>query len=361
MRFTSKLWIAALAITGMFFTSCQKDENAPVQTDVAKVEAPQEKPSIDALRAAYPTIEKGRLHFKSQADFKTYMGLIGKYDIDAVNALNQEKGFVSHFAKTHQDEDGMNSANAKGDDREESAKWAIPDSYFAETLNENREISFADGGVCRAGNDFSFAFPNGEEGLIDKFYQDYARGGVKVADEGTVIGELFVYPTGLEAPNVGGTKVRNIFEKRIRDSRTFDGSSFRLYGEMWQGNWIVYASSGVTSECNRTRTFLWTTYYSYTSASKLGISWNGILAAGPDANCNPGPLAFITNPIGALNKVNSSTVIERFEWVTGEYNFFFPLKSKPAKLLNKIVTGSKSTHTGTLNRSSKSFSLVWKC
>ena len=214
MTFTSKLWIAALAITGTFFTSCQKDQEVPVQTDTIKAEQTQEeKPAIDALRAAYPIIKGGRLHFKSQADFKTYMGLVIKYDIDAVNALNKEKGFVSHFAKTHQEE-GTNSANTKGDDKEESAKWAIPDSHFAETLNENREISFEDGAICRAGNDFSFIYPDGKSNLIDEFYQDYARGGVHIPEEGTAIGELFVYQTGLEAPNVGGAKVRNIFEKR---------------------------------------------------------------------------------------------------------------------------------------------------
>ncbi len=361
MKVTSKLWIAVLEITGTFFTSCQKDQDVPVQVNTVQAEAPQEKSSLDALRAAYPTIEKGRLHFNSQADFKTYMGLIGQYDIADIEALNQEKGFRSHFAKTHQAED-TNTANAGGGggDKEESAKWDIPDPYFAETLDENREISFGNGVVCRAGNDFSFIFPAGQQGLIDAFCQDYARGGVTIPEDGTYIGNLFVYPTAIEAPNVGGTKVRDIFKSRVRDNMPFAGSDYRLYGEMWQGNWFVYASSGTKSECNKTRTIFWITYYTYTNAAKLGVSWNVTMATEIDGSCNPVPLAFVTNQQGALNGVNVSTMTKRLEWQTGQIGII-GVVGYQAKLLNKIVKGSTSTHTGTLNGNKQSLTLTWKC
>jgi hypothetical protein len=366
MKFVTKLWIAALAITGILMTSCQKDQSLPVQVDTVKVEEPQEKPTIDALRAAYPTIKKGRLAFSSRADFKTYMGLVGKYSIADIEALNQEKGFKSHFAKTHKEEENTNSANLGGDDKEESAKYDIPDPYFAETLDENREVAVGEGTICRAGNDFSFTFPDGQSYLIDAFYQDYERGSVTVPEDGTFIGDLFVYPTAIEAPNVGGTKVRDIFKSRVRDNQPFAGSAFRLYGEMWQGNWIVYASSGTKSECNRTKTVFWITYYVYTNANKLSVSPSNVrLALSVDAMCNP--ISGLFNfPVSTVSGVNTSCESKRFEWQTAILGGTIggPNGNQPtfsAASINKIVKGSTSIHTGTLNGSTKSFSLVWTC
>lgn len=368
MTFTSKLWIAALAITGTFFTSCQKDENAPVQTaDVAKVEAPQEKPSIDALRAAYPTVEKGRLNFKSQADFKTYMGLIGKYDIADIEVLNREKGFVSHFAKMHAEEDPTVANAAAGDKGGSESTGDIPDPYFASTLDANREVSVGGGAICRAGNDFSFIYSNGQSYLIDAFYQDYARGAVSVKEDGEYIGDLFVYPTAIEAPNTGGTKVRDIFKSRVRRNEPFAGSAFRLYGEMWQGNWYIYASSGTKSECNRTKTVFWITYYVYTKASQLSVSTTPSvrLALSIDNMCNPTAGVF-NFPLTTVSGANTSCESKRFEWQTAQIGGSTggPNGNQPifvAASINKIVKGSTSNHTGTLNGSSQSFPLVWTC
>ena len=343
----------------LFLTSCQKDV---VATDTVKDTAANATvvtyPSdVSELRAIFPTIKKGRLYFESQEKFKNYMATIAKYSVEQIEAVNAENNFVSHAVKSQQEPKAPASASAGKED--ESAKWVIPDPYFAETLDENREIYVGGSeAICRAGNDFTFVFNDGDQYKIDNFYADYQRGGVTIPEEGGDYDGIFVYPTNIELPE-GKAQVRDLFQQVKKCWSFFDGSqTWRTYGEIWQGNWFVYASNGVKTECNKVTKFWFFSYFSFKNASQLRVKWNATLQIPANTQSNP-----TSNPINGLNVgelvgTNTSRVINRFDFMIASISNKFPYIKLISGTTLKLIS-CKSTHTGTLNGVTRTCDLMF--
>lgn len=360
--------LPTLAICLTVFVACQKDIVNMPATEMENKDAVQSS-STDAgalkeVRSLYPSIKKGRLAFANQESFTAYMKALNKLKIEEVEQLSKEKGFVSHLEASQKEQKATNTTNGvqlRGEE-EESTKWIIPDAHFASTLNEEREVGIGEGIICKAGNDFSFMYEESRGYLVENFYRDYQSGMVSVPEEGLYYADnqLYVYPTGMISPDDKGVQLRSVgHSKLVRKSETFDGT-WRLYGEHWQGSWIVWASSGVKTECQKVACTFFNRicWYSFKNASKLGLKWNAKLY---DSN----PAFLITNE-GNRVESNVSRVQERFDTASGQFSFYITLHGgdlkkiyiKPAKLNFKIKEG-KSTHTGTLNNVSRTVILTW--
>ncbi len=351
---------AILSVCLTIFVACQKDiVNAPVaeiENSSTTKPSDQATTNLEKARALYPTIKKGRLAFANQAAFTAYMDVITKLQVEDVEQLNKEKGFISHYTASQQERNEQNSAQF-GDDKSDSPKWVIPDVDFAATLNDEREVAVGEGIICRAGNDFSFLYKEGNSYLIENFYRDYESGSVSVPEEGLdyADGSLYVYQTGMVSLDNGGkAQVRDAilgYSKLSRGHVSFDGT-WRLFGEHWRGSWIVYASTGVMTGCQKVACILWgrVCWYEYKNATQLGMNFNSQYTSPPSPTIVPWT--------GSVAENNVRRIDRTFQFVTGTFEFGAKFKVKPAKLDLKLKQGS-SVHTGTLNGVSRSFTLQW--
>lgn len=129
----------------------------------------------------------------------------------------------------------------------------IIDPLLDATLDENRELVI-NTVTYRAGNDYSFFYPVGHPELVDDFFQKIDTGEISIADADMhVYGDLVVQKTNLMSysDDAATTNVVPFFGNRsVEGVANWDGNH-RIECQIWQGNWFLYASSGIKTHATQ--------------------------------------------------------------------------------------------------------------
>lgn len=263
-------------IIALSFASCRKEEAIVATT--TETSATQE--------LVYPSIKNGRLNFPTMDAFRNYMSAIQKLPIEEVEAMNVSHGFKSHYASGKGAADissrSLGTRNTVVDDY-------IPDSYFGAVLNEAHQVLVQDY-TWEANNDYSYMVPEGAEDNILSFETALANGMVKPEDIPTdgqyYNSNLYVYPTNAtlqiseslsDDKNGKPLNTRGLLSTRQIQWTYFNNTEdWRLHAEAWRASWLLYASIGVESKCNRVANFfsLWQ-YYVNRRITSLGLGYTG--------------------------------------------------------------------------------------
>jgi hypothetical protein len=174
---------------------------------------------------------------------------------------------------------------------------------------------------------------------------------------------LYVYPTSATAQiseYALGEKTGKSLNTRFGADRKIGWSSFdgtwRLHGEQWRVNWLLYASTGVESKCNRVARFLGIGYYKYTAAQELTVGFSGSLTIETDHPFIANQKVTTVQPFNdSRTTFGRSHVQHYFDQATAVINFTKGY-IKPAKLVVKSMT-INSVYRGKLNNVTRQFSL----
>ncbi len=287
--------------------SC-KEQDGNVEPNITK-----SSPTINTV------IEDGRMKFKDMKDFSNFMKKTEKMSLKELSAMGKNSTFTSYLeAMTGKDSTlQKNSRKAKPD---ESEPIEICDPYFSSVLNENKELELGDNVIYRAGHDYCFFYQNGQSKLIDEFYEQQKVSPIDVKDGSTYIfkDNLIVFNTIMKKPKssksarVSG-RGGDWFQDWVDDEAYWD-SSHKMYAQIWEGNWGVYASSGIKTEANE-----------YGSCWLFWHCWNSLDAQEISVDCsaymrryNPSlyGYTYLVINIPEIKEYNCNRAINRFDWST---------------------------------------------
>ena len=323
------------------FSSCQKES---VNTN------------LTTQQLVYPKIKNGRLQFEDLEHFKNYMAAINEMPIEEVEDMNKNHGFKSLYASGKGAAEPILPLRTRGGFVADSY---IPDDQFAAVLNESHQLQVSTS-IYEANNSYSYMVLEGSEDNILDFETALSMGVVKPEDipsDGQYYYEnLYVYPTNLtldiaEAQLVGnpdGLATRGLTPERKIVYSYFD-NDWRLHAEAWKVNYLIYASIGVESKCNKVANFfsLWN-YYVNKKINNLSLAYDGVqtkeLSTQTCTSC-PKQILVSTQPVSYSQSLpNVSSITNRLDWSTAT----IPFSNAKFGIASLKITGMKLTsrHSG---------------
>lgn len=393
------------------------------------------RPAADA-----PTVVEGRLKFSSLQSFQAYLTANQTKTVEQLIEGNKALGFVSHLrldtepglappkpvypstlhclrdrahpapaapaspALARSAAASATSATAEDGEGEQFAavdlEYISPvmvDPLFDSVLDENREAIIGEI-IYRAGNDYCFYYPAGQEALIDDFYQRVDAGEINILDTemhayGNLIAQrvcLVTHPTRKgDVISLSDEPVTNSLfpipffgNRSVEGNESWDGNH-RIECQIWQGNWGVYASSGIKTHATqyaRKWLFFWGwvdqkvsrvgtfATLTYTVPTVIPVSGGSVPVSSPQM-----VKAF------DVSETNAAVAVRRFDWGTAQFGYSpgggqvlqFLLSqmsvnitnpntgpSAPATL-NVRISSLTSTHTGLWNGRAIQRTLLW--
>ena len=283
----------------------------------------------------------------------------------------------------------------------------IPDPLLDSALDINQEI-LINNLTVRVGNDYTFYYPAGQSALVDDFYQKVDTGEINLTDADMHnFGDLVVQRNsmitnpingGTTAPiGVGGTSPDNgsitsaaipFFGNKSREGvEEFDGKH-RIECQIWQGNWGIYASSGVKTHgtqyarkwvffhgwvdlpLSRVTALANVTYdvpnasggTTQTSAQAISVSETNAAVAVRRFNWSTAQIGYTNAPGGAAQQIQS--ILLSNMTVTIDNPAYVPPSTNPRPTYNPSSLTLKinkliSIHTGTYNGNIVTRILTW--
>lgn len=331
---------------------------------------------LDSLSVApdAPTLVNGRLKFASLESFQAYMKANEAKTVAQLLEANRAMGFVSHlrlseeadlalpkpmYASTlHCLRDRLKPAATKTaavaalptatsssatttDTDNDGGTEVIPvemvdiynyidadiaDPLLGSILDENREAIIGSL-VYRAGNDYCFYYPAGQEALVENFYQQVDSGELNLQDAemhvyGNLIAQRVCLVTNRQEDGEG--QVANLFPLPFVNNRSVEGNepftngNPRLECQIWQGNWGVWASSGIKTHATRYAR-KWVFFWGWVdqTCSEVGTFAN-LTYTVPGSTPGTAP----TNVKAfEVNETNAAVAVKRFDWSTAQVGY----------------------------------------
>lgn len=296
-----------------------------------------------------PTLVDGRLKFSSLASFHNYLKANENKTVEELMQTNRDMGFVSHLRSTN--EPGLEHSNpahpsilsgsqikAKDNSAQSAApssvltadeplggpplnqiESTIPDPLFAFVLDDDREAEIGTI-IYRAGNDYCFYYPIGQEALVDDFYERVAAGEIYLDDtELHAFGDLLVNRTGLVTnPGEAGTNSTPIVDnRRVKDVKNWD-DNHRIEGEIWEGNWLIYASSGIKTQATQYAR-KWLVFHGWLDLKADQVSALAKVTYTVPITGAP-PLTGVASGFD-ISETNASVAVRRFDWSTAQIGY----------------------------------------
>jgi hypothetical protein len=306
------------------------------------------------VSAEAPTLINGRLNFTSLESFHAYMQANEQKTVEQLLEANRTLGFVSHLrldsepgataAKSiypstlHCLRDGQvnNRANSRntaktaaktaspGDEPTLDVEYpyidtSIPDPLFDSVLDENREFTI-NNLVYRAGNDYCFYYPLGQEALVEDFYQRVDSGEIVLTDADLhAFGDLVVQRVYLVTNNTKedmatASALPFVNNRSVDRNENWDGEH-RIECQIWQGNWGVWSSSGIKTHATRYArkwVFFWG-WVDFKTDRVAASATVGYMAPSANGGSSPQTATALT-----IAETNAAVAVKRFDWATAQ-------------------------------------------
>lgn len=196
----------------------------------------------------------------------------------------------------------------------------IPDPLLDATLDINQEV-LINNLTVRVGNDYTFYYPAGQSGLVDDFYQKVATGEINLTDADMHnFGDLVVQRNNLISNPINGATTNSVpfFGNKSVDEPEFFDSSHRIECQIWQGNWGIYASSGVKTHGTQYAR-KWGFFHGWVDLklSKVTALAN-VTYDVPNAN---GGTTQTTAQALSVSAINAAVAVQRFDWSTAQIGY----------------------------------------
>ncbi len=238
----------------------------------------------------------------------------------------------------------------------------IPDPLLDATLDINQEV-LINNLTVRVGNDYTFYYPAGQSALVDDFYQKVDAGEINLTDADMHnFGDLVVQRNsmitnpingGTTSPVGGGSTspdggaitsgaIPFFGNKSVEGPEPFD-ATHRIECQIWQGNWGIYASSGVKTHATqyaRKWGFFhgWVDLKVSTVTALANITFNL-------PNTISGVTTQTTAQVLAVSETNTAVAVKRFDWGTAQVGY----TNAPGGIAQKIQTILLSNMTVTID------------
>lgn len=288
-----------------------------------------------------PELVEGRLRFASLENFQAFLKANQDMTTDQLMQLDKEMGFVSHLRLGN--EPGLepprpvapsalhclgpNAAEQPADAPElrDVTEFDIADPLLAAALNEDREVQIGNL-IYRPGNDYTFFYPVGQANLVDDFYKKLDQGEVRLEDsEIRAIGELAVANTQLVTnPTPGSPQNSALANRSVDQNSNWDGDH-RIECQIWQGNWIVYASSGIKTHATQyARKYLffhgWVDLVAQTVSATAQVTFQQVGGMGgyPPYYFPP---TTQTAQVLSISENNAAVAVKRFDWAVAQIGY----------------------------------------
>lgn len=358
---TKSLSFAFLLMSSTFtFISCKEQALEEV------------KPDKVAIEEVNPLIEDGRMKFNSLKDFSTFMKQTKDKSIKELKEMSKALNFNSHLRVST--DIITNETNAA---KEDSLKSIITDPYFSSVLNDKKEIEFGNDVIYRAGNDYCFMYQNGQGNLIEDFYKDLQSQATKIQDGKTFIykNNLVVFNTFFKKPKSNkSSKVAGVFQDVVDNYIDWGDGQHRMYSQIWDGNWLVYSSSGIKTEAEEYG-WQWLFKHGWNNADAQTITVSAQANLRAPSTTQPGQYVYYNVIYPTITETDCHRAIRRFDYSTltlsygGTGTFNFTLGSVLLNLKNFSATDVAgntleivsvvSNHSATMNNITRYDNLYW--
>ena len=230
----------------------------------------------------------------------------------------------------------------------------IPDPLLDATLDINREV-LINNLTVRVGNDYTFYYPAGQSALVDDFYQKVATGEINLTDAAMHnFGDLVVQRNNLvtNPVAVGTTSPVNgavtsgaipfFGNKSVEKPEPFD-DKHRIECQIWQGNWGIYASSGVKTHATQyARKWGFFKGWVDLKVSKVTVSADVTFDL---PNTISGVVTQTTARVLVGSETDAAVAVKRFDWGTAQVGY----TNAPGGIAQQIQSILLSNMTVTLD------------
>ncbi|MEJ7662989.1 MAG: hypothetical protein WKG07_27265 [Hymenobacter sp.] len=309
-----------------------------------------------------PVVVDGHLKFSSLENFHAFLKANETKTQEELMQLNRDMGFVSHLRLYNEEGLQPTPTALRGPQSPANASSAtvnsattglngpvtnaggtiygdepvttgpvigvispeIPDPLLDATLDINQEV-LINNLTVRVGNDYTFYYPAGQSALVDDFYQKVATGEINLTDAAMHnFGDLVVQRNSMITNPVGGGTTspgngaiasasapyyKNV---SVEGTANFD-RTHRIECQIWQGNWGIYASSGIKTHATQYAR-KWGFFHGW-----VDFSLNEVTAAAnvtfnlPNASGGTTPT---TEQPYFSSETNKAVAVNRFDWGT---------------------------------------------
>jgi hypothetical protein len=335
VKFTKLL----IAMVTLMLCSCNEVETLSVISD-----------------SSFPKIVDGRLKFSSIDDFSSFMKGISSKNIDELEEMSQAHHFTSHLISPNAENKILRNIRLSSE-LEQLADAPISDAYLSSVINQEKELLIGDDIIYRAGNDFSFFYESGYQHELEAFYQNLSQGAVNQGFSTPVLysDHLIVFRTGMGYPEpyLPGGRMQARLGQDIKSVSTNWINERREYGEVWQGNWLLYSSAGVKTEkqkiaCTLFRTICW---WATVDADEISVSAQANITE-KFAN-GPSFQRTVNIPNSETTRFNTGRAIARFDWGTATLGYGWSNSTQFRLTFNnfklKIITVNGNSGPGVNN------------
>lgn len=293
-----------------------------------------------------PELVKGRLKFATLDDFQAFTKAHQDMTPEQLMQMDKDLSFVSHLRLN--EEIGLepprpvspsalhclsfNAQEPKPADPiasdtaliSNATKFEIADPLLASALDEDREVQIGSL-IFRAGNDYTFFYPVGQPELVTKFYEQLDAGQVKLDDaEMRAIGEMVVVNTKLVTNPTSDTKQNRLGNRSVENALYFDGSH-RIENQIWEGNWIIYASSGIKTHATQyARKYIFFNGWVDLTCQNVGatatVTYQQLVSI---PGTYPPQYAPVTQTAQILytSENNAAVAVKRFDWAIAQIGY----------------------------------------
>jgi len=249
-------------------------------------------------------------------DFSSFMKKTEKISSKELLAMGKSSSFTSYL-EAMTGRDSILQKSARKSTQNDTKTIEIFDPYFSSVLNVDKELELGNDAIYRAGNDYCFLYQNGQSKLIDEFYEQQKNHPVKIKDGRTYLfkDNLIVFKTLLRQPkSKAAARVDgDVFQKVVDGEEPWD-SSHKMYAQIWDGNWLLYSSSGIKTEANEYGT-CWVFFNCWNSldAQEISVDCNAKLRR---YDSNLYSYTYFSLDLPETKEYNCNRAINRFEWGT---------------------------------------------
>lgn len=334
-----------------------------------------------------PSLVDGRLKFASLASFQAYMKANQDKTVEQLLQANRAMGFISHLrldyepgveapkpvypSTLHCLREGKQVASSKHissslkgsttapattnavsyadepmtDIGTDFISPSIPDPLLESVLDENRELTM-NNLVYRAGNDYCFTYPVGQEALIDDFYQKVDSGELTLTDTDLhAFGDLVVQRTYLVSNPTEASATASalpfINNRSVEANQNWD-SSHRIECQIWQGNWLVWSSSGIKTHATQyaRKWVFFRGWVDFKTDRVSAVATIGYNVPNPSGGTTPQ-----TANAFDIAETNAAVAVRRFDWATAQIGY----TNAPGGLSQQVQSFLLSNMTVTIN------------
>ena len=197
----------------------------------------------------------------------------------------------------------------------------ILDPLFSATLDINQEV-LINNLTVRAGNDYTFYYPAGRSELVDDFYQRVDMGEINLTDtEMHNFGDLVVQRNNVVTNSVSSFTTADLpflNNKSKEGNQNFD-QTHRIECQIWQGNWGIYASSGIKTHATQyARKWGFFKGWVDLKVSKVTVSADVTFDL---PNTISGVVTQTTAQVLVGSETNAAVAVKRFDWGTAQVGY----------------------------------------